>query len=142
VSGLRRGVLSTASIAKVVSAANPDRFRAVAGRDPDRTAAFATATGIERTFDGYAAMLGRRLIGGPPAAGAEIDAVYAALPTAMHTTWTVAALEAGKHGCARNRSRGRRPTRRAASTPLRRPAGPARKGSCGAPTHRPCSPSG
>jgi predicted dehydrogenase len=80
-------VLSTASIAKVVSAANPGRFRAVAGRDPARTAAFAAQAGIERTFDGYAAML----------AGDEVDAVYVALPASLHTEWTVAALRAGKH---------------------------------------------
>jgi xylose dehydrogenase (NAD/NADP) len=84
---LRWGVLSTASIARVVSAANPGRFRAVAGRDPARTAAFAAETGIERTFDGYAAMLDSD----------EIDAVYLALPPALHTEWTVAALKAGKH---------------------------------------------
>jgi predicted dehydrogenase len=80
-------VLSTASIAKVVSAANPGRFRAVAGRDPARNAAFAAQAGIERTFDGYAAML----------AGDEVDAVYVALPASLHTEWTVAALRAGKH---------------------------------------------
>jgi xylose dehydrogenase (NAD/NADP) len=87
VSGLRWGVLSTASIAKVVSAANPGRFRAVAGRDPARTAAFAASTGIERTFDGYSAML----------SSDEIDAVYIPLPASLHTEWTIAALRAGKH---------------------------------------------
>jgi D-xylose 1-dehydrogenase (NADP+, D-xylono-1,5-lactone-forming) len=84
---LRWGVLSTAGIARVVGAANSGRFRAVAGRDPAKTAAFAADTGIERTFDGYAAML----------ASDEVDAVYVALPTSMHAEWTVAALEAGKH---------------------------------------------
>jgi predicted dehydrogenase len=87
VSGLRWGALSTAAIVRVVSAANPGRFRAVAGRDPARTAAFAAQTGIEQTFDGYAAMLDSD----------EIDAVYVALPPALHTEWTLAALKAGKH---------------------------------------------
>jgi D-xylose 1-dehydrogenase (NADP+, D-xylono-1,5-lactone-forming) len=87
VSRLRWGVLSTAGIAKVVSAANPGRFDAVAGRDPARTATSAAETGIERTFDGYAAMLDSD----------EIDAVYVALPASMHTEWTIAALKAGKH---------------------------------------------
>jgi xylose dehydrogenase (NAD/NADP) len=84
---LRWGVLSTANIARLVIAANPGRFHAVAGRDPARTAAFAAATGIERTFDGYDAML----------ASDEIDAVYVALPTSLHIDWAVAALAAGKH---------------------------------------------
>jgi predicted dehydrogenase len=87
VSGLRWGALSTAAIVRVVSAANPGRFSAVAGRDPARTAAFAAETGIEQTFDGYAAMLDSD----------EIDAVYVALPPALHTEWTLAALKAGKH---------------------------------------------
>jgi xylose dehydrogenase (NAD/NADP) len=86
-SRLRWGVLSTAGIARVVNAANPGRFHAVAGRDPARTAAFAADTGIERTFDGYSSML----------ASDEIDAVYVALPAALHAEWVIAALEAGKH---------------------------------------------
>jgi xylose dehydrogenase (NAD/NADP) len=85
--GLRWGILSTANIARLVNEANPGRFQAVAGRDPARTAAFAAVTGIEQTFDGYPAML----------ASDDIDAVYVALPAALHTEWVVAALAAGKH---------------------------------------------
>jgi xylose dehydrogenase (NAD/NADP) len=84
---VRWGVLSTANIGRLVIAANPGRFRAVAGRDPARTAAFAADTGVPVTFDGYEAML----------ASDEIDAVYVALPNALHTKWTVKALQAGKH---------------------------------------------
>jgi xylose dehydrogenase (NAD/NADP) len=84
---IRWGVLSTASIARLVIAANSGRFRAVAGRDPKRTAAFAAATRLEQTFASYAEML----------ASDAIDAVYVALPNALHTEWTVRALEAGKH---------------------------------------------
>ena len=39
--GLRWGVLGTAAIARVVIAASPRRFRAVAGRAPRRTTSFA-----------------------------------------------------------------------------------------------------
>jgi D-xylose 1-dehydrogenase (NADP+, D-xylono-1,5-lactone-forming) len=86
-SRLRWGVLSTASIARVVSEANPGRFVAVSGRDPDRTATFAASTGIARAFDSHEAML----------ASDEVDAIYVALPNALHPEWTVAALKAGKH---------------------------------------------
>jgi hypothetical protein len=68
--GVRWSALSAASIAEVVSAANPGRFPAAAGHvfaltgwhlpavlgDPARTAAFAAATGIEPAFAGYASM--------------------------------------------------------------------------------------
>lgn len=58
---------------------------AVAGRDPERTAAFAARHGIGQHFTDYAALLAK----------AEIDAVYVGLPNNLHGKWTKAALAAG-----------------------------------------------
>jgi xylose dehydrogenase (NAD/NADP) len=59
-----------------VSAANPGRFRAVAGRDLVRTAAFAASTAT-------------------PDAGQRRG--LQRLAPSMHMEWTIAALRAGKH---------------------------------------------
>ena len=60
---------------------------AVASRSPDRAKAFAAQHGIPRAHDSYAALL----------ADPALDAVYVALPPALHPTWVRAALDAGKH---------------------------------------------
>ncbi len=59
----------------------------VAARDRTRAEAFARKHAIPRVADSYAAVL----------ADPEIDAVYNPLPNSLHATWTIRALEAGKH---------------------------------------------
>ena len=58
---------------------------AVAARDPQRAAAFATKHGIATVHRSYDALL----------SDASLDAVYIPLPNALHGRWTIAALEAG-----------------------------------------------
>ena len=60
---------------------------AVAARDLDRARGFADEHGIPRVHPSYDALL----------ADPEIDAVYNPLPNGLHATWTLAALDAGKH---------------------------------------------
>jgi len=60
---------------------------AVASRDPERATAFAAEHGIPRSFGSYEAMLD----------DPDVDAVYICVPNALHHTWTMAALAAGKH---------------------------------------------
>jgi predicted dehydrogenase len=83
-------VLSTAAIGRVVAmAARQGRhavIAAVASRDGDRARQFADELGIPTSFGSYEELL-----------ASDVDAVYVPLPVALHTTWTVAALEAGKH---------------------------------------------
>lgn len=59
----------------------------VAARDPRRAYRFALKHNIPRVLDTY-----ERLLSDP-----EIDAVYIALPAALHERWTVAAIQARKH---------------------------------------------
>ena len=88
---LRWGVLSTAGIGRLVieatRAADHAEFVAVASRDADRARAFAGELGLEASFGSYEELL----------ASSQLDAVYVPLPVAMHTEWTVKALEAGQH---------------------------------------------
>ncbi len=88
---LRWGILGPGRIApRIVRAldGNPrGSLHAVASRDGDRAAAFAARHGAVRAHAGYEALL----------ADPEIDVVYIALPNALHATWTIQALEAGKH---------------------------------------------
>ena len=86
----RWGVLGTANIARgqflpALRQAG-GAAAAVAGRDPARTSAYAVANDIDRAITGYQALLD----------DAAIDAVYIALPNALHAEWTIRALEAGK----------------------------------------------
>ena len=60
---------------------------AVAARDPARARAFAEEHGIARVHDSYAALLDDD----------ELDAIYVALPPSEHASWSIAALEAGRH---------------------------------------------
>jgi xylose dehydrogenase (NAD/NADP) len=83
VTGVRWGVLGTGSIARTVVSANPGAFVAVASRDAAKAAAF----GLSTSFGSYADLL----------ASDAVDAVYVALPNALHPEWTVRALRAGKH---------------------------------------------
>ena len=59
----------------------------MAARDPERARAFARRHGLPRAHDSY-----RALVEDP-----EIDAVYVALPNALHAEWTERALAEGKH---------------------------------------------
>jgi predicted dehydrogenase len=87
---VRWGVLGTANIARgqflpaLVQAGGA--AAAVAGRDQAGTSQYAVANGIDRAITGYQALLD----------DAAIDAVYIALPNALHAEWTTKALEAGK----------------------------------------------
>jgi len=60
---------------------------AVASRDPERAAAFASEHAIPRSFGSYEAMLDEP----------SVDAVYICVPNALHHSWTMTALAAGKH---------------------------------------------
>jgi D-xylose 1-dehydrogenase (NADP+, D-xylono-1,5-lactone-forming) len=88
---VRWGVLSTAGIGRLVieaaRTADHAEFVAVASRDAGRARAFADELGLEASFGSYEELL----------ASGEVDAVYVPLPVALHTEWTVKALEAGKH---------------------------------------------
>jgi predicted dehydrogenase len=88
--GPRWGVVSTANIARVAFLpalrAAGGVAAAVAGRDAERTAQWASDHGVERAITGY-----QNLIDDP-----DIDALYIALPNSLHAQWTIAALRAGK----------------------------------------------
>jgi predicted dehydrogenase len=87
---VRWGIISTANIARAVFLPGlrqaGGEASAVAGRDADRTAKFASDNGIGRAVVGY-----QTLIDDP-----DIDALYIPLPNALHAEWTIRALEAGK----------------------------------------------
>jgi D-xylose 1-dehydrogenase (NADP+, D-xylono-1,5-lactone-forming) len=84
-------MISTAAIgAEIVPAlrsAAGNELLGVASRHADRARSYAEQHQIPRWYDGYEAML----------ADEELDAVYIALPNALHGEWTQAALKAGKH---------------------------------------------
>ncbi|HET8606614.1 MAG TPA: Gfo/Idh/MocA family oxidoreductase [Gaiellaceae bacterium] len=89
---LRIGLLSTANINRKLlatrrGAGDPYAFVAVGSRDPARAEAYAREWGIERAHGSYEQLL----------ADPEVDAVYVALPNALHAEWTLRALAAGKH---------------------------------------------
>ncbi|HYT26675.1 MAG TPA: Gfo/Idh/MocA family oxidoreductase [Actinomycetota bacterium] len=90
-SKVRWGLLSTASIGRVVTAATRQaqhaEFVAVASRDAARARQFADELGLAASFGSYEELL----------ASDAVDAVYVALPVSMHTEWTIKSLEAGKH---------------------------------------------
>ena len=90
--GLRIGLLTTANINRLLletrrGADDPYAFVAVGSRDLARGEAYAREWGIPRTHGSYEALL----------ADPEVDAVYIALPNALHHEWTLRALAAGKH---------------------------------------------
>ena len=88
---VRLGLLSTASINGAILAARsgdaPFAVTAVGSRDAGRAGAYAAEHGIERAHGSYDELLADR----------EVDAVYIALPNALHHEWTMRALAAGKH---------------------------------------------
>jgi xylose dehydrogenase (NAD/NADP) len=84
-------MISTAAIgAELVPAfrrAAANELIAVASRDPERAKSYAQQHGIPRSYAGYESLLEDE----------ELDAVYIALPNALHGEWILASLEAGKH---------------------------------------------
>jgi len=88
---LRIGILGAARITEL-SLIGParttgDRLVAVAARDRTRAERFATAHGVERVHDSYAALLDDR----------EVEVVYNPLANGLHGPWNLAAVQAGKH---------------------------------------------
>jgi predicted dehydrogenase len=88
---LRVGLLGAARIAPgalIEPAAARDDVRVVAlgCRDLERGRAFGKQHGIDGVGS-YEELIAR----------ADVDAVYVALPTALHARWAIAALESGKH---------------------------------------------
>jgi xylose dehydrogenase (NAD/NADP) len=85
------GVLSTARInAKFLAGvAQSDEcdVLAVASRDADRAAAYASENGIERSYGSYEQLLDDR----------DVEVVYISLPNSLHVEWTERALFKGKH---------------------------------------------
>ena len=88
---LHWGLLGTARINRMVipplRASARNRLDAVASRTPRRADEYAREWGIPRALGSYEALL----------ADPAIDAVYIALPNALHALWAVRAVEAGKH---------------------------------------------
>jgi predicted dehydrogenase len=89
---IRIGVLGTARVVPYgllvpVKETPGVEVSAVASRTPQRAEAFAARHGIQRGFGCYEALLESR----------DIDAVYIALPPALHFDWARRAIEAGKH---------------------------------------------
>ncbi len=91
VTPVRIGLLSTASINGAIlgarAAGAPFSIDAVGSRDAARAHAYASEHGIERAHGSYEELL----------ADVEVDAVYIALPNALHHEWAMRALAAGKH---------------------------------------------
>lgn len=88
---LRWGILSTGSIARTFARALPQSnsgtLYAVASRTSESAAAFASATGAQKSYGSYDELL----------ADPDVDAVYIATPHPMHLEWLVKAADAGKH---------------------------------------------
>jgi predicted dehydrogenase len=88
---LRVGVLGAARIAELAivkpARATGTRLVAIAARDQARATAFAAEHGVEQALASYAHVV----------AAPDVEAVYNPLPNALHGTWNMAAIEAGKH---------------------------------------------
>jgi predicted dehydrogenase len=89
---LRIGVLGAARIAGS-ALLEPARLlpsvsvTAVATRDAGRAQTFALQHGIPSSYGSYEELL----------AAPDVDAVYVPLPNSLHATWTLSAIDAGKH---------------------------------------------
>ena len=89
---IRFGVLGTARVVPygLLAPANETegiQVRGIASRTLQKADEFAARHGIERSFGSYEALLEAE----------DIDAVYIALPPALHYEWARRAIEAGKH---------------------------------------------
>ena len=90
-SPIRWGIVGTANIARAqflpgLREAGGGTAALVASRDRAKAGVFAAANGIGAGIADYAA-----LVESP-----HVDAVYVALPNALHAEWTIRALDAGK----------------------------------------------
>lgn len=88
---LRIGILGAARVATyaLIEAATDVagvHVAGVAARDPHRARTYAEEHGILNVYPGYQALI----------EADEIDAVYVALPPALHAEWSIAAVAAGK----------------------------------------------
>lgn len=91
-SKVRWGILSTANIGvkKVIPAMQRGSFStvtAIASRNPDSAKSAADDLNIEKWYGSYDALL----------EDDEVDAIYNPLPNHLHVSWSIKALEAGKH---------------------------------------------
>ena len=88
---LRLALLTTARINEAIltGAALSDEVEVVgvASRDPARAEVYARERGLQRWWPRYDDLLWEE----------DVDAVYVALPNALHVEWSIRALEAGKH---------------------------------------------
>ena len=89
---LRWGILSTANIGRAavipaIQGSKNGKVAAVASRDANHGAEFASLLGIPRSYGSYEALL----------EDPDIDAVYIPLPNSLHHEWTIKAARAGKH---------------------------------------------
>ncbi len=88
---LRWGLIGTARINRaiigVLRESSRDELRAVASRQAETAAAYATEWSIPDAVAPYDALLERD----------DIAAVYIGLPNSLHVEWSVRALDAGKH---------------------------------------------
>ena len=88
---LRVGVLGAARIAELAivkpARATGTRLVAIAARDQARASAFAAEHGVEQALASYTDVV----------ALSDVEAVYNPLPNALHGTWNLAAIAAGKH---------------------------------------------
>ncbi len=88
---LRWGLLSTARINRAlidpICQAERSALVAVASRSRERAESYAEAWQIPTAYGSYEALLD----------APDIDAVYISLPNTLHSEWTIAAAQAGKH---------------------------------------------
>ena len=88
---IRLALASTAAINDaLLGGANESSLVDVIGvgsRERARAEAYARERGFERAYGGFDELL----------ADPDVDAVYVALPNALHVEWAIRALEAGKH---------------------------------------------
>ncbi|MGC9521097.1 MAG: Gfo/Idh/MocA family protein [Anaerolineae bacterium] len=88
---LRWGLLSTARINRAliepIRQAERSELVAVASRSQERAKTYAATWHIPTAYGTYEALI----------AAPDIDAVYISLPNTLHSKWTLAAAEAGKH---------------------------------------------
>ncbi len=95
---VRWGVLSTAKIGtkQVIPAMQQGQFSeivAIASRNKAQASEVASQLGIATAYGSYEDLL----------ADPSIKAIYNPLPNHLHVPWSIKALEAGKHVCAKNR---------------------------------------
>ena len=89
---VRWGVLSTATIGtgQVIPAMQQGTYCeivAIASRSPEKARAAAVQLGTPKAYGSYEELL----------ADPEIDAIYNPLPNHLHISWSIKALQAGKH---------------------------------------------